>query len=56
MAVAPNLVRGTNARAMNFTECFVMDWEMLEAACASFPTSRDHIRRCAMRRGDANLP
>ena len=30
MALAPNLVRGTNARAMNYVESFITDWQMLE--------------------------
>jgi len=49
MALAPNLVRGTNARAMNYVESFITDWEMLEQACEGFPKSRHHIRMCALR-------
>lgn len=49
MAYAPGLVRGSNARAMNYAECLITDWEMLEQACAAFPLSRKHIKRCALR-------
>ena len=46
---APYLVRGHNARAMNYVEVFVIDLQSLTEAATGFPRSHAHIRHCAVR-------
>jgi len=47
--VAPNLCRPMHAKAINYTEVYLISPETLDEAVSGFPMSAHHIRRCALR-------
>ena len=47
--VAPRLCRNWNAKAMNYAEVFLCSHDTLYSTIKHFPSSKEHLRKCALR-------